>query len=123
MFHVEEDMTICLTRGDVAFFVVIADDRGEPYMFQPGDVIRIKVCEKKACENVVLQKDFVVEEETEAAHIYLTKEDTKIGDIISKPVVYWYEVELNPDTNPQTIVGYDDDGAKILRLFPEGKDK
>lgn len=123
MFHVEEDMTICLTRGDVAFFVVIADDRGEPYMFQPGDVIRIKVCEKKACENVVLQKDFVVEEETEAAHIYLTKEDTKIGDIISKPVVYWYEVELNPDTNPQTIVGYDDDGAKILRVFPEGKDK
>ena len=123
MFHVEEDMTICLTRGDVAFFVVIADDRGEPHMFQPGDVIRIKVCEKKACENVVLQKDFVVEEETEAAHIYLTKEDTKIGDIISKPVVYWYEVELNPDTNPQTIVGYDDDGAKILRLFPEGKDK
>ena len=123
MFHVEEDMTICLTRGDVAFIVVETDDRGEPYMFQPGDVIRIKVCEKKACENVVLQKDFVVEEETEAAHIYLTKEDTKIGDIISKPVVYWYEVELNPDTNPQTIVGYDDDGAKILRLFPEGKDK
>jgi len=123
MFHVEEDMTICLTRGDVVFFVVEADDRGEPYMFQPGDVIRIKVCEKKACENVVLQKDFVVEEETEAARIYLTKEDTKIGDIISKPVVYWYEVELNPDTNPQTIVGYDDDGAKILRLFPEGKDK
>ena len=123
MFHVEKDMTICLTRGDACFFVVTADDQGTPYVFQPGDVIRIKVCEKKACENVVLQKDFVVEEETEAAHIYLTKEDTKIGDIISKPVVYWYEVELNPDTNPQTIVGYDDDGAKILRLFPEGKDK
>lgn len=123
MFHVEEDMTICLTRGDVAFFVVTADDQGTPYVFKPGDVIRIKVFEKKACENVVLEKDFTVEAETEAAHIYLTKEDTKFGEIINKPVVYWYEVELNPDTNPQTIVGYDDDGAKILRLFPEGKDK
>jgi hypothetical protein len=31
-------------------------------------------------------------------------------------------VELNPFTNPQTIIGYNDDGAKIMRLFPEGKD-
>lgn len=122
MFHVEEDMTICLTRGDVAFLTVKADNRGTPFKFQPGDVIRIKVFERKACENVVLEKDFTITTETEAAHIYLTKEDTKIGEVISKPVVYWYEIELNPETNPQTIVGYDDDGAKILKLFPEGKD-
>lgn len=122
MFHVEEDMTICLTRGDVAFLTVKADNRGTPFKFQPGDVIRIKVFERKACENVVLEKDLTITTETEAAHIYLTKEDTKIGEVISKPVVYWYEIELNPETNPQTIVGYDDDGAKILKLFPEGKD-
>jgi hypothetical protein len=37
-------------------------------------------------------------------------------------VDYWYEVELNPDEDCQTIVGYDEDGAKVLRLFPEGAD-
>ena len=54
--------------------------------------------------------------------IYLTEEDTKIGEVISKPKDYWYEVELNPDEEPQTIIGYDEDGAKIFKLFPEGDD-
>jgi hypothetical protein len=46
----------------------------------------------------------------------------KIGDVISKHKDYWYEVVLNDDTLPQTIIGYDEDGAKLFRLFPEGDD-
>ena len=58
----------------------------------------------------------------ETVTVTLDNKDTKFGDIISKPVDYWYEVELNPETKPQTIVGYDEDGAKIFKLFPEGKE-
>lgn len=118
----EEDNSIYITRGDVAFFTVSSsEDDGEVYKFQPGDVVRFKVFEKRNCENVVLSKDFGIEEETEEVLIYLEEKDTKIGDVISKPVEYWYEVELNPYTDPQTIIGYDDeDGAKIFKLFPEG---
>ena len=54
------------------------------------------------------------------ALISLNKEDTTIGDIINTPIDYWYEVQLNPETNPQTIIGYDENGAKIFRLYPEG---
>ena len=117
-----EDNSIYITRGDVAFFSVASEtDDGEAFKFHPGDVVRFKVYGKKNCENVVLSKDFGIEEETEEALIYLEEKDTKIGDVISKPVDYWYEVELNPYTDPQTIIGYDDeDGAKIFRLFPEG---
>lgn len=122
MFEIDDDMTIYITRGDVAFFSVTAEDNGERYKFQPGDVVRIKVTQKKNCENVAFQKDFPVLEETETVEILLTEEETKIGDVISKPVDYWYEVELNPYTNPQTIIGYDDDGPKIFKLFPEGRD-
>ena len=61
--------------------------------------------------------------EEDSVRIRLRREDTKIGDIIHKPVKYWYEVELNPDTEPQTIVGYDDDGPKIFTLYPEGADE
>lgn len=122
MFVISEDNSIYITRGDVAFFSVASEtDDGEAFKFHAGDVIRFKVFEKKNCENVVLSKDFGIEEETEEALIYLEEKDTKIGEIISKPVDYWYEVELNPYTDPQTIIGYDDeDGAKIFRLFPEG---
>ena len=55
--------------------------------------------------------------------IVLSKEDTKIGSLISTPFDYWYEIELNPETEPQTVIGYDDDGEKIFRLYPEGDDK
>ena len=52
----------------------------------------------------------------------MTGEDTKIGQVINKPIDYWYEIELNPEINPQTVIGYDNDGAKIFKLFPEGAD-
>lgn len=123
MFVIKEDKSICLTRGDAAFFSISAKtDTDEAYKFQAGDVVRFKVCEKKACDNVVLSKDFGIEAETEEIEIYLEEKDTKIGDVISKPVDYWYEVELNPYTDPQTIIGYDEDGAKIFKLFPEGSE-
>lgn len=127
MFTIESDKTINITRGDNAEICIRALDminnKGEKLSgFQPGEVIRLKVFEKKACENVVLQKDFSIEEETESLSLMLTEYDTRFGDVISKPVDYWYEIELNPYTEPQTIVGYDEDGAKIFRLYPEGKD-
>lgn len=122
MFQIEDDLTIHITRGDMAAFTVTAEEDGTAYMFQPGDVVRMKVTEKKDSAKVVFQKVFGVTEECEMVNILLEKEETKIGDVISKPVDYWYEIELNPYTNPQTIIGYDDDGAKILRLYPEAKD-
>ena len=123
MFIINEDKSIYITRGDVAFFSIEAKtDTGETFKFQPGDVIRFKVFERKACENVVLTKDFGIEAESDEVDIYLEEKDTKIGDVISKPVDYWYEVELNPYTDPQTIIGYDDDGAKVFKLYPEGNE-
>lgn len=123
MLVVNEDKSIYVTRGDSCIFTVQATiGTGENYTFKQGDVVRFKVFGKKDCETVMLQKDVLVAEETEAVELFLTGDETKIGDVISKPTDYWYEVELNPDSNPQTIIGYDDDGAKVLRLFPEGKD-
>lgn len=122
MFTVNEDNSIYATRGDIVFFSVTAEDEGVPYKFQAGDVVRIKIFGKKDAESVYLQKDFPVTEVCEKVEIFLTEEDTKIGEVISKPTDYWYEVELNPYDNPQTIVGYDEDGAKVFKLFPEGAD-
>ena len=122
MFVLNEDLSIYATRGDIVFFSVSAEDDGVAYKFKAGDVVRIKIFGKKDAASVVLEKDFPVTEETESVEIFLTKEDTKIGEVISKPRDYWYEVELNPLSNPQTIIGYDEDGAKVFKLFPEGAD-
>jgi len=122
MFVVNEDNSIYATRGDIVFFSVTANDNGEAHQFQAGDVLRVKIYEKKAADKVVLQKDFPVLEATESVEIFLTEEDTKLGEVISKPKDYWYEVELNPYDNPQTIIGYNEDGATVFKLFPEGDD-
>ena len=121
MFEILKDKTICLTRGDIANIVVSANlQDGQTYTFQPGDVIRLTVYKKRGCANVLIQKDITIREEAQTATICLEKEDTRFGDIISFPTDYWYEVELNPDTAPQTIIGYDVAGEKIFRLYPEG---
>lgn len=124
MFKINEDMSIYVTRGDSVYFgVTLRDETSETdYVFKAGEVVRFKVVEKKACENVMFYKDFPITEDTLKVDIFLDEDETRIGDVISKPTDYWYEVELNPFENPQTIIGYDDDGAKIFKLFPEGKD-
>lgn len=122
MYSVNEDNSIYVTRGDIVFIKVSADDKGTPHTFQVGDVLRIKVYGKKNCTDVVLQKDFPVTSVTQEVEMILEEEDTKIGEVINKPKDYWYEIELNPYNDPQTIIGYDEDGAKVFRLFPEGAD-
>lgn len=123
MFVINDDKSIYLTRGDIATIKVSAKDgKGSDYLFKVGDVVRFKAFERKDCGCVVLQKDTTIEEETSVAQISLDKQETKIGELISKPKDYWYEIELNPEKAPQTIIGYDEDGAKIFRLYPEGSD-
>lgn len=123
MFRINDDMSIYATRGDIVFFTLTVEDNGQNHKFQPDDVVRFTVYGRKDAETVLLQKDFPIFEETESVEIFLGGEDTRFGGVISKPTDYWYEIELNPDSYPQTIISYDEDGAKIFRLYPEGNER
>jgi hypothetical protein len=110
---------IKITRGDIGTINLSING----YTFKTGDILRFKVIKFQDCKCIELQKDIIINEETSTIEIHLTSEETRIGDLINKPVKYWYEVELNPETNCQTIIGYDDEGEKIFRLYPEGGNK
>lgn len=125
---------IHLTRGNIACLnfpakvCEISPDTGEKiytqYIYQPGDIVRLKIMKKGDVKTVYLEKDIHINESTADAIFNLTGDDTKFGDLINKPTTYWYEVELNPDTDPQTIIGYDKTtGPKLFVLYPEGGDK
>lgn len=123
MFFVDEDKTINITRGDFGVLDITAkSDDGSDYVFEAGDEVRFKVYERGRPEKVVLTKNVSVDSDTTTVTFELERQDTKIGDLINKPKDYWYEVELNPDTNPDTFIGYDIKGPKIFRLYPEGDD-
>lgn len=124
MFVINPDKSIYVTRGDIAVIELSASiTEAEDYIFSPNDVVRFKVYQKNRCDQIVLEKDVVVDDGCSSVEISLTSEDTRIGELIHKPKDYWYEIEVNPDTNPQTIIGYDTSGPKVFRLYPEGGDK
>lgn len=116
MIKIDIDFTIHISRGDAAVIALIADD-GE-YEFLPDDVIRFRVYEKNNYTEPLVEVVETVTETTTEVDIHLSKENTTIGDDINKPVTYWYEISLN---ETQTIVGYDEDGAKEFIVYPAEK--
>lgn len=126
MFIIDSDKKIHLTRGDIAVIEVSAmngdGEQAEKHTFSDGDIVRLTIYKKRRYDCIVLRKEAAAKAGAQTVDISLSKSDTKIGELINKPVDYWYEVELNPDTEPQTLVGHDADGAKIFRLYPEGAD-
>lgn len=125
MLTIDKNYNIELTRGDILpLYIKAVNKDGTDYEFKTNDVVRFKITEKNKCNRVIVQKDVKVTEPTILVKLDLTKNDTKIGKLINKPADYWYEVELNPDTNPQTILGYTkENGGKLFTLLPEGGDK
>ena len=120
MLKVKND-TIMINRGDIGTLGISIPNGDANYIFKIGDVVRFSIIEAKNYSNIIKQIDVIVEEETEEVDINLLPEHTKIGDVINSKVDYYYEVELNPDTAPQTIIGHDDKGAKLFVLYPEGE--
>ena len=113
MFKIEDD-TIYITRGDKGVFELSVTG----YSFKEGDEIEFRVYKRRCLhEKPVLEKIIKVNADAEAVDIVLTPEETKIGELINKSAEYWYEIELNDE---QTIIGFDEDGAKKLILYPEG---
>ena len=119
--RVIDGTTIKINRGDVLpLRLTIPISEEENYTFQEGDIIVFGVYgAKKMSQPALLLKEVTVQEESKHVDIVCTSEEMKIGELIDKPVDYWYEIELN---GQQTVIGYDDNGAKILRLFPEGSE-
>ena len=119
MFKVNDDNSIYVTRGDFVMLDITAEQDGSPYEFKVGDVIRFTIYEKKDASKVIYTQEVPVEANGYNVMLYIPGDHTKIGDTISKPVDYWYEVELVTTLGTRTIIGYDEEGAKIFRLFPE----
>ena len=112
---------ININRGDVGNIKVTATyEDGTAYTFQVNDVVRLGIFTSGNYDDVILEKDVTVQSQTPYVIIPLTSANTTIGEIINNPVPYYYEIQLNPDTNPHTLVGHDENGAKIFMLYPEG---
>lgn len=126
MYEIIEKRNIDITRGNVLPLGIEALNKDNTkYIFKIGDILRFKIMQAKNVKNIYFEKDFKVIEESTVMDITITAEEMKIGELSNKPIIYWYEIELNPDTDStQTIIGYTkEEGPAILTLLPEGGDK
>ena len=122
MFKIDDETKLIeLTRGDLAGINLSIED----YTFRANDKIQLNIYNARRMNTEpVFTKEWVVPEATETFNIQLSSNDTKFGVMKSKPIDYWYEIQLNGN---QTIIGFDDEinkdskkGEKIFRLYPEG---
>ena len=134
MIKIDEDQTtIRLTKGDITTneynklalrctYYDLIDEEEKDYLFQLTDKISFVVFTKKGyTREEVLRKDYTIAdigytEPTTCPELPLTELDTKVFPQTNKPKTYWYDVVLNDTT---TVIGYDEDGAKKLIVYPE----
>lgn len=115
MFKIKDE-TIHITRGDSGTIELSIED----YIFKVGDIVEFRVYNKKGLNQVpLINKKIEIDQEQEVVNIELDSDDTKIGELVNKETEYWYEIELN---NDKTVIGYDENGAKLFILYPEGAD-
>lgn len=131
----EDRTTILLTRGDstdgynnkIAFCAPYYDQTGTLQYrdIQPTDKISFVAYEKKGyTKEEILRKDYTLkqigcEEPTKYPELQLTSEDTKKFPLKNKAVTYWYDIVLNDE---KTIIGYDENGAKKIIVYPEAEE-
>lgn len=128
-----EGTTIHYTRGDatqekynrLAFEYPIfnlATREEEKYMFQPDDKITFVVMNKKGyTQEEILRKEYTLRdigytEPSEVAELPLTDEEMKSFPLSNKRQTFWYDIVLNDTT---TILGFDNEGAKQIIIYPE----
>lgn len=115
-----EGTTIKCNRGDSGhLFIRKSDSDGNIEQFAVGDVVIFTIKNNFGEDTVILRKEKTVNEVCDSVQIDFSSEDTMIGELISEPIEYQYDVKVNGQSN-NTILGYDDDGAKIFKLYPSG---
>lgn len=129
----DDKQTIHLTRGDtpqsnfnkIAFKFPIYnldEEKEEDYVFQPEDKISFIIVEKKGyTKRELLRKEYKIKDigytdPTTCPELVLTEEDTKVFPVSNKKQTFWYDLILNDTT---TMLGYDQDGAKKIIVYPE----
>lgn len=133
----DDKETIYITRGDtpqdkynkIAFKFPIYNVKTESeelYEFQLNDKISFVVFEKKGyTKKEIFRKDYKIKnigytESTTSPEIILTKEETKMFPLSNKKQTFWYDLVLNDTT---TMLGYDEDGAKKIIVYPEADEE
>ena len=115
----EEDYLLDINRGNrLVFDYEISNGDDTNYIFKDDDIVTFSIYEAFGLEKEpVLSKSFKPTSGSDTIKIDIPKDEMKFSEMTNTYVDYWYEITLNEETT----LGFDDLGAKIIRIYPEGK--
>ena len=113
-----DDYHLKINRGNTLRFDYSILGGDTPYVFKEDDTIVFSVYESFGLENEPkLSVEFKPVEGSTEITIEIPKDKMKFAPMLNIEKDYWYEITLNEET----MLGFDDTGAKILTIYPEGK--
>ncbi len=117
MITINTDKTIGITRGDVASFTLkVKQSDNTYYQFKTSDRLYFTVKKSYADSNYIIRKIITFSSPTDTATISLNAYDTNFGSLLASARKYVYDISIN---ETETVVGYDNDGAKYFIIYPE----
>ena len=116
MIKIDSNNNIYITQGDKASIDIQIPLNDGFYEFQTTDILYFTVKRKYSDTQPVLRKILTFSQPATTATLILTSIDTNIGGLSNLPLNYVYDISINED---QTIIGYDENGAKNFVIYPE----
>lgn len=109
--------TFHVTRGDSGSITIAYKDGS----VLPGTICFRVYGKEELNSDPIINKEIEIGSGTTSYDLIIESGDTmQMDNPENEREEYWYELKIGP-TN--TVLGYDETGAKIFYLYPTGKDK
>lgn len=117
MITIDNEKNIGITRGDIGSFnLKVMQSNGSYYQFKTSDKVYFTVKKSYGDSSYIIRKIITFNRTTDTCVINLVASDTNFGSLIGSPRKYVYDISIN---EIETVVGYDDAGAKQFIIYPE----
>ena len=109
--------TLHITRGDGGNLTLV----WEGHTFIPGESVDVNIYRANAMDTdpIATWTTGTLDDSATEITIPVYGEDTQFDSPITEPVQYWWEAVCGENT----FIGYDEQGPKILNLYPGGPDQ
>lgn len=117
MITIDNDKNIGITRGDIGSFTLkVKQSDNTYYQFKTSDKVYFTVKKSYSDSDYIIRKIITFPSVTDTCEISLVASDTNFGRLIGGSRKYVYDISIN---EVETVVGYDQDGAKYFIIYPE----
>ena len=113
-----DNKEISLSKGDRGVIQFDITQDGEPVILELSDKITMSIYSEENLDKEPLQVlNAEINVDDNIAEIPIIETSTDFVPEDNMPFNYWYQIEWNDNV----MIGYDKEGPKIFRVYPQGK--